>query len=181
MSAAARVDRETTEHLAVLAAAPYIPEMHADDCDDKTCVRCWVLTPSNLYSVDTWLDNAGVFAKQFWEYVDGENIVTGLRIGQGESRVVAKFGNTIVRHYGGKHTVRPTQEPTGELTAAEWNTKYPVGTRVMAYPGVHGEDGFATWTTSRAWTTHGHTPVALVENHSSYIKLTHLDPIGVAS
>ncbi|MEU2996825.1 hypothetical protein ABZ684_04510 [Streptomyces sp. NPDC006995] len=181
MSAAARIDRETAKHLAALAAAPYIPELHADGCDDTTCVRCWVLTPSNLYSVDTWLDNAGVFAKQFWEYIDGENIVTGLRIGQGASRVVAKFGNTIVRHYGGKHSVRPTQEPTGELTAAEWNAKYPVGTRVMAYPGVHGEDGFTTWTTSRAWTVHGHTPVARVENYSSYIKLTHLDPIEVAS
>ncbi|MEV5854725.1 hypothetical protein [Streptomyces anulatus] len=52
MSAAARVDRETTEHLAALAAAPYIPELHADDCDDNTCIRCRVLTPSNLHSVD---------------------------------------------------------------------------------------------------------------------------------
>lgn len=165
-------------HLANLTAFPFIPELHTDDCDDTSCVRCQVLTPSNLYSVDTWLDNAGVFAKQFWEFIDGENIVTGLRIGQGESRVVAKFGNTIVRHYGGSHTVRPTEHPTGELTAAQWNAKYPVGTPVTAYPGVRGESGLTTRTRSKAWTVHGHTPVALVEDHSGYIKLTHLDPIA---
>ncbi|MDQ0694298.1 hypothetical protein [Streptomyces sp. W4I9-2] len=49
---AARIDWETAEHLAALDAAPYIPELHADDCDDNTCVRCGVLTPSNLHSVD---------------------------------------------------------------------------------------------------------------------------------
>ncbi|MFJ3601838.1 hypothetical protein ACIPVA_03485 [Streptomyces anulatus] len=186
MSAAARIDRETAEHLAALAAAPYIPELHADGCDDKTCVRCWVLTPSNLYSVDTWLDNAGVFAKQFWEYVDGENIVTGLRIGQGESRVVAKFGNTVVRHYGGRHSVRSIQEPTGELTAAQWNAQYPVGSAVAAYPGCRPEDDpngerLVTRTRSKAETLGGHTPVVWVDGHGACISLTHVDPIEVAS
>lgn len=53
-------------HLAGLTASPFVPELHTDDCDDTSCVRCRVLTPSNLYEVDTWLDNAGVFTKQFW-------------------------------------------------------------------------------------------------------------------
>ena len=164
-------------HLAAQAANPFIPELHTDDCDDTSCVHCRVLTPANLYAVDTWLDNAGVFTKQFWENEGGELVITGLRIGHGEDRVVAKFGNTIVRHYDGRHTVRPTEYPTGELTAAQWNSRYPVGTRVKAYPGVYGEDGFTTWTTSKAWTLGGHTPVALVENYSGGIALTHLDPI----
>ncbi|MCP3820129.1 hypothetical protein NLX86_19110 [Streptomyces sp. A3M-1-3] len=27
-------------HLSALTANPFIPELHADDCDDVTCVRC---------------------------------------------------------------------------------------------------------------------------------------------
>ncbi|MFF1499698.1 hypothetical protein ACFVZR_07440 [Streptomyces sp. NPDC058316] len=168
-------------HLAEMTANPFIPELHTDDCDDTSCVRCRTPTPSNLYEVDTWLDNAGVFTKQYREQVDGELVITGLRIGHGEHRIVAKFGNTIVRHYGGSHTVRPTGHPTGELTSAQWNAKYPVGTRVKAYPNLYGEDGFTTWTTSKAWTLGGHTPVALVEGYSGGIALTHLDVIEVAA
>ncbi|MGW2837365.1 hypothetical protein ACWCWD_06590 [Streptomyces sp. NPDC001493] len=173
---------ELFAHLATLAERPFIPELHHDDCDDSSCVRCRVLTPANLYEIDTWLDNAGVFAKQFWEQdADGAIVITGLRIGEGKDRVVAKFGNTIVRHFDGSHTVRPTQEPTGELSSAEWNAKFPVGTRVKAYPGVYGEDGFTTWTTSKAWTLGGHTPVAIVEGYSGGIALTHLDVIEVTA
>lgn len=168
-------------HVAELAAHPFIPELHTDDCDDTSCVRCRVLTPSNLYDVDTWLDNAGAFAKQFTESVAGELIVTGLRIGQRPDHVVAKFGNTIVRHYDGSHTVRPTEHPTGELTAAEWNARFPVGTAVVAYPGVRGENPLTTVTRSKAWTLSGHTPVVLVDGHSGGIKLTHLDVIEVAA
>ncbi|MFE7395673.1 hypothetical protein [Streptomyces sp. NPDC057557] len=166
--------------LTAITATPFIPELHTDDCDDTSCARCRTLTPSNLYEVDTWLDNAGVFAKQFWENVDGELVITGLRIGHDEHRVVAKFGNTIVRHYDGSHTVRPTEHPTGELTAAEWNARYPVGTPVTAYPGARGESPLTTVTRSKAWTLSGHTPVVLVENYSGGIKLTHLDVIEVA-
>ncbi|MEU8623229.1 hypothetical protein [Streptomyces sp. NPDC048669] len=167
------------DHL--LSAPLFIPELHTDDCDDTSCVRCRTLTPANLYEVDTWLDNRNVFTKQFTESVDGELIVTGLRIGERPNHVVAKFGNTIVRHYDGRHTVRPTDHPTGELSSAQWNARYPIGTPVKAYPGVYGEDGFTTWTTSRAWTLGGHTPVAIVENYSGGIALTHLDPIEVSS
>ncbi len=160
---------------------PFIPELHADDCDDTTCARCRVLTPSNLYAVDTWLDNANVFAKQFTESVDGELIVTGLRIGNRPDHVVAKFGNTIVRHYGGRHTVRPTQHPTGELTAAQWNSLHPVGTPVTAYPGARGENPLTTRTRSKAWTLGGHTPVVLVDDRSGCIALTHVDVVPEAA
>jgi hypothetical protein len=119
-----------------------------------------------------------VFTKQFWEDVAGEIVITGLRIGHDENRIVAKFGNTIVRHYDGSHTVRPTEHPTGELTAAEWNRLYPVGTAVTAYPGVRGEDPLTTRTRSNAWTLGGHTPVVSVDGYAGGISLTHVDPVA---
>lgn len=167
---------------------PFIPEMHDDDCDDTTCIRCQVLTPSNLYAVDTWLDKAGVFTKQFREQVAGELVITGLRIGHRPNHVVAKFGNTIVRHVNGTHTVRLTGKPTGELTAAEWNERYPIGTQVMAYPGVRPDEfpgtdceQLNTRTRSKAWTLGGHTPVVMVDGHSAGICLTHVDVIPAAA
>ncbi|MEU0393873.1 hypothetical protein ABZ208_14020 [Streptomyces sp. NPDC006208] len=167
---------------AIDPARPFIPELHVDDCDDTTCARCRVLTPANLYEVDTWLDKASVFAKQYRECIKGELVITGLRIGHDSTRVVAKFGNTIVRHYDGRHTVRPTQHPTGELTAAEWNERYPVGTAVVAYPGCRPEDDpngerLVTRTRSKASTYGGHTPVVWVDGHGAWIALTHVDAI----
>jgi len=163
-------------------ARPFIPELHVDDCDDTSCIRCQVLTPANLYRVDTWLDNAGVFTKQYRENVAGELIITGLRIGHRPNHAIAKFGNTIVRHYDGRHTVRPTTHPTGELTAADWNARYPVGTPVAAYPGCRPEgdpngERLVTRTRSRASTLGGHTPVVWVDGHSACIALTHVDAI----
>ncbi|MFC9269015.1 hypothetical protein ACFTXJ_14730 [Streptomyces zhihengii] len=162
-----------------------IPGMHVDDCTDSSCVRCRVLTPANLLEVDTWLDNAGVFTKQFYENVAGELVITGLRIGERPGHVVAKFGNTIVRHTGGRHSVRPTSHPTGELSAAEWNERYPIGTPVVAYPGFRPEDDphctrLVTKTRTKASTYGGHTPVIWVEGHGAWIALTHVDPTEVA-
>lgn len=170
----------TPELLSHLAAHPFIPELHADDCDDTTCVACRVLTSTSLYGIDTWLDNAGVFAKQYREQVDGELVVTGLRIGHRPDHVVAKFGDVVVRHYGGSHTVRPAASGPDELTAAQWNALYPVGTPVVAYPGARGEDPLTTRTSSRAWTLGGHTPVVIVENYSGGIALTHVDPAAAS-
>ncbi|MEU7044980.1 hypothetical protein AB0A77_28530 [Streptomyces varsoviensis] len=65
------------------------------------------LTRANLSEIDDALDRAGVFAKAYWEYVDGRLTVVGLRIGDGRpDRIVARFGDTIVRHSDGTHTVR---------------------------------------------------------------------------
>jgi len=68
------------------------------------------LTPDNLEEVDGWLDRADQFAKPYWETVDGRLTVTGLRIGSGVGRTVARFGDTIVRHPDGTHTVRRDTE-----------------------------------------------------------------------
>ncbi|MFE2556026.1 hypothetical protein ACFXGT_08310 [Streptomyces sp. NPDC059352] len=154
-----------------------LASLHAPDCNEATCLRCRVLTPDNLRSVDDWLDQADVFAKQYYEQVEGELIVTGLRIGDGRGRLVARFGNTIVRHQSGTHTVRLTQHPTGELTAAEWNAQYPEGTHVIAYPMTRADRPVVGRTRSRAWTLGGHTPVVLVDGEAGGIALTHVDVV----
>ncbi|MFJ1696222.1 hypothetical protein ACIOHC_13885 [Streptomyces sp. NPDC088252] len=166
------------------ASAPFshrYPELHVDGCPDASCLACRALTASTLASVDDWLDRRGVFAKQYHENVEGELIVTGLRVGERPNHFVARFGDAIVRHRDGTFSVRSHAVDPGELTSAQWNARYPVGTPVKAYPGVYGEDGFTTWTTSKAWTLGGHTPVALVEGYSGGIALTHLDVIEVAA
>ncbi|MFF7851872.1 hypothetical protein ACFZDF_30435 [Streptomyces sp. NPDC007910] len=64
-----------------------------------------LLTPETIAAVDQWLDDADVFAKGYWQYVNGELVTVGLRIGKGWDKVVAFFGDTVVRHEGGTHTV----------------------------------------------------------------------------
>lgn len=72
-----------------------------------------VLTVENLARFDDWLDKLGIFAKGYWEPVDGKLAVTGLRIGADydyADRVVAKFGDTIVWRADGSFTVRTAAE-----------------------------------------------------------------------
>ncbi len=65
----------------------------------------WVLTRENLNEIDDRTDADGLYAKGYWEQVDGKLAVTGLRIGTGESRVVACFGDTVVRSPRGRWSV----------------------------------------------------------------------------
>ncbi|MFD8771375.1 hypothetical protein [Streptomyces sp. NPDC059916] len=67
--------------------------------------RTWELLPRNIASVDNAIDRYGVFAKGYWQFVDGKNTVVGLRIGEGESRVVAFFGDWVIRHPDGTWAV----------------------------------------------------------------------------
>lgn len=64
------------------------------------------LTVENLARFDDWLDKLGIYAKGYWETVDGKLAVTGLRIGSGPDRVVAKYGDTVIRRADGSFTVR---------------------------------------------------------------------------
>ena len=64
-----------------------------------------LVTPQTIAAVDQWLDEAEVFAKGYWQYVDGKLTTVGLRIGQDWDKVVAFFGDTVVRHEDGSHTV----------------------------------------------------------------------------
>lgn len=65
---------------------------------------------------------------------------------------------------------------TTPTTAAEWNQRYPIGTRVNAYPGSRDGRVLATMTRSTAWTLPGGQAVVLVEGHAGGIALTHVDP-----
>lgn len=67
--------------------------------------RTWELTRRTIASVDNDIDQYGVFAKGYWQEVDGKLQVVGLRIGTGETRVVAYFGDWIIRHPDGKFAV----------------------------------------------------------------------------
>ncbi len=69
------------------------------------------LTPESYNQIDDELDQMGVFAKGYWQEVDGELTVTGLRIGTGEDRIVAFYGDWIVRDSAGNLSVRKGGEP----------------------------------------------------------------------
>ncbi|GGT43531.1 hypothetical protein [Streptomyces purpureus] len=78
---------------------------------DTTTTRTWQLTPHTLATIDDQIDQDGIYAKGYWEFVDGKNTVTGLRIGTGETRVVARFGDWITRHPNGRYTVHEQPQP----------------------------------------------------------------------
>ncbi|MGI5531538.1 hypothetical protein ACQEVX_30420 [Streptomyces syringium] len=71
------------------------------------------------------------------------------------------------------------------MDAEQWNAHYPVGTPVVAFPGIRPQGEQAGWicerietrTRSRAWPLGGHTPVVMVEGHAGGIALTHIDPV----
>jgi hypothetical protein len=67
--------------------------------------RTWELTRRTIARIDHDVDQYGVFAKGFWEYVDDKNTLVGLRIGAGEGRVVARFGDWIIRRPDGTWAV----------------------------------------------------------------------------
>lgn len=90
------------------------------------------------------------------------------------------------------------------MTADEFNAKYPVGTPVMAYPGVRPEHPVAvnyrqrveegrtygstdpckrltTVPRTPAWTLGHGDPVVSVEGYAGGIYLTHIDVIGGAA
>lgn len=73
------------------------------------------------------------------------------------------------------------------MTPAEFNARYPIGTPVIAYPGIRPDDPVAdafdvthieTRTRTKAWSAHG-TPVVMVEDHGAWISLTHIDPVDL--
>lgn len=74
---------------------------------------------------------------------------------------------------------------TQQKAADEFNNRYPVGTRVIAYPGRRppndGSDQrcrrLDTTTRSRASVLGGHTPVVWVHGNAACIALTHIDVI----
>ena len=76
---------------------------HVDPAPDG-----WELTPRNIGRIDDAVDRDGIYAKGYWQPVDGRNTVVGLRIGADyDDRVVARFGDRVVRSTAGTYSVRP--------------------------------------------------------------------------
>lgn len=67
--------------------------------------KTWQLTPRDIARIDDEIDRDGIYAKGYWETVNGKLTVTGLRIGTGENRLVARFGDWIIRHPDGHWSV----------------------------------------------------------------------------
>lgn len=76
--------------------------------------RTWRLTQRNIGRIDDEIDKDGTYAKGYWETVDSKLIVTGLRIGTGPDRLIARFGDWIIRHPSGQWTVHTTGAEQGE-------------------------------------------------------------------
>jgi hypothetical protein len=72
-------------------------------------------------------------------------------------------------------------KPIPTLSAEAWNARYPVGTRVAAFPITRDEPPVMTHTISVAWPlVHGGACVR-ISGYASAVPLTHVDPIGGAS
>lgn len=72
------------------------------------------------------------------------------------------------------------------MNADQFNERYPVGTKVVAYPGARPEDipsarRLETRTRSEAQLFCGHTDVVWVEGHGACIALSHIDVDGGAA
>jgi hypothetical protein len=74
--------------------------------------RTWRLTVRSYARVANEVDRLRpwVFSKGYWQEVDGENQVVGLRVGEYPDHVVAFFGDTLVRHPDGQFTVHKAPE-----------------------------------------------------------------------
>lgn len=79
----------------------------ADGC------RTWLLTPRNITAVDDEVDRDGIYAKGYWEWDGDKTVCVGLRIGTGETRIVARFGDHVIRDRYGRWSVRHAPADTG--------------------------------------------------------------------
>lgn len=73
------------------------------------------------------------------------------------------------------------------LTAEQWNERHPIGTPVIAYPGIRPEYAaeigttqytrLETVTRTRAWNLGHGEPVVSVEGYAGGISLEHVDVV----
>lgn len=74
------------------------------------------------------------------------------------------------------------------MSPEEFNSLFPVGTPVIAYPLIRPEHraggldvpSLRTVTITPAWLLGGHKPVVMVEGYASSLALTHVDPVTPA-
>lgn len=82
-------------------------ELEAQGC------KTWQLTPRNIAAVDDEVDRDGHYAKGYFEWDGDKTVCVGLRIGTGETRIVARYGDHLIRHPDGTwavHAAPATEE-----------------------------------------------------------------------
>lgn len=81
--------------------------------------KTWRVTPRSIIRVDNEIDRYGIYAKGYWQEVDGKLTVVGLRVGQYLDSVVAFFGDWLVRHPDGRWSVHkgPQADTAPAVTA----------------------------------------------------------------
>lgn len=67
--------------------------------------RTWQLTPRSISEIDDAIDRDGIYAKGYFEAVGDKTVCVGLRIGTGETRLVARYGDWVIRHPNGRWSV----------------------------------------------------------------------------
>ncbi|WP_438479131.1 hypothetical protein [Streptomyces asiaticus] len=84
-----------------------VVEAEAEGC------RTWQLTPRSFARVAHEIDQCRpwIFSKSYWQTVNAELQVVGLRIGQYPDHVVARFGDWIIRHPDGGFAVHEAPAP----------------------------------------------------------------------
>lgn len=78
---------------------------------EATGCKTWQLTPRNIAWIDDLVDHDGHYAKGYFEAVDGKTTCVGLRIGTGETRIVARYGDHLIRRPDGTWTVHKAPQP----------------------------------------------------------------------
>lgn len=64
------------------------------------------------------------------------------------------------------------------MTAAQWNEKHPVGTKVRYYPILGHDENVETKTRSEAWELGGGDAVVKVEGRAGGVALTNIEVVG---
>jgi hypothetical protein len=81
--------------------------------------KTWRLTERSFARVAHEIDRLKpwVFTKGYWQTVDGELQIVGLRIGQYPNHVVAYYGDWIIRHPDRRFTVHKAPQAPAEETS----------------------------------------------------------------
>lgn len=109
------LDAQLVHHPEVCATEADYPEWAAQFAAARKAEavggKTWRLTPQNIAWIDDLVDHDGHYAKGYFEAVDGKTTCVGLRIGTGETRIVAHYGDYLIRHPNGTWTVHKAPEP----------------------------------------------------------------------
>lgn len=73
--------------------------------------KTWQLTRRNIAWIDDLVDHDGHYAKGYFEAVDGKTTCVGLRIGSGPDRIVARYGDHLIRRPDGTWAVHEAPTP----------------------------------------------------------------------